>query len=59
MTIDPRAKHYVVRVTDMPPIELECRCGLRREGADCLERMTEHIRAANAADDVANPTDVG
>lgn len=51
--ISPDARHYVVRVTDMPPTELECRCGLRMEGADCLERMTEHVRRAN--DDDAEP----
>jgi hypothetical protein len=49
MTIDCDAPHYVVRVTNMPPTELECKCGTRREGADCLERMKAHVREGNAA----------
>jgi hypothetical protein len=42
--------HYVVRVTNMPPTELECRCGIRMEGADCLARMRVHVREGNARD---------
>lgn len=41
--------HYVVRVTHMPPTELECKCGTRREGPDCLDRMREHVREGNAS----------
>ena len=42
--------HYVVRVTNMPPTELECKCGIRMEGTNCLERMTAHIVSGNQDD---------
>jgi hypothetical protein len=44
LTMD--SPHHVVRVTNMPPTELECKCGIRMEGPDCLDRMTAHIKAA-------------
>jgi hypothetical protein len=50
LSISERDPHYVVRVTDMPPTELECKCGTRREGPDCLDRMAEHVREGNARD---------
>lgn len=43
------AEHYLVRVTNMPPTELECRCGLRTEGPDCTDRMSKHIKEGNAS----------
>jgi hypothetical protein len=45
--IAPDAAHYVIRVTNMPPTELECKCGIRTEGADCLARMSAHVKAGN------------
>lgn len=39
--------HYVVRVTNMPPTEMECKCGLRMEGPDCLKRMSVHVHEGN------------
>jgi hypothetical protein len=44
LTMD--SPHYVVRVTNLPPTELECRCGMRKEGPDCLDRMSAHIKAS-------------
>jgi hypothetical protein len=48
MPISPDAPHYVERVTNMPPTEIACRCGIRMEGADCLDRMIEHVKQGNA-----------
>ena len=31
----------------MPPTELECKCGMRTEGEDCLDRMVVHVREGN------------
>jgi hypothetical protein len=42
------SEHHVVRVTNMPPTELECRCGVRMEGPDCLTRMSAHVKEGNA-----------
>ena len=49
--IDPDAAHYVVRVTNTPPTELECKCGMRSEGLDCLNRMTTHVMEGNESDE--------
>ena len=46
--VDPDADHYVVRATNMPPTELECKCGMRAEGADCLDRMSAHVKEGNS-----------
>jgi hypothetical protein len=45
--VDENAKHYLVRVTGMPPTELECKCGSRAEGGGCIERMATHIKEGN------------
>ena len=31
----------------MPPTELECKCGMRAEGPDCLDRMSAHVKEGN------------
>lgn len=47
MSITPDDPHYVVRATNMPPTELECKCGMIMEGEDCLARMTVHVKEGN------------
>jgi hypothetical protein len=43
---DPRA-HYAVKVVDMPPAEIVCRCGERFDGDDPIGQITAHMDALN------------
>lgn len=54
---DHDAAHYVTRLTNMPPTEIECKCGLRMEGADCLDRMRAHVAAQEQSSDTGHAAD--
>jgi hypothetical protein len=43
---DPRA-HYAVKVTDLPPTEIVCRCGQRFDGDDPIRQIADHMDALN------------
>jgi hypothetical protein len=43
---DPRP-HYAVKVTDLPPSEIVCRCGERFTGADPIEQIAGHMAELN------------
>lgn len=46
MTQDPRA-HYAVRVDDLPPTSVWCKCGDVFTGDDPLASMKTHMDALN------------
>jgi hypothetical protein len=43
---DPRA-HYAVRVTDLPPTEIVCKCGETFTGDDPIGQVKAHMDALN------------
>jgi hypothetical protein len=45
--MDPR-HHYAVRVTDMPPTEIECKCGEVFTGDHPIRQMRKHMEEGNA-----------
>jgi hypothetical protein len=45
---DPRA-HYAVRVTDMPPTEIACKCGQVFTGDDPIGQIKAHMDELNDA----------
>jgi hypothetical protein len=45
---DPRP-HYAVKVTDLPPTEIVCRCGVVFDGADPIAQIGEHMDELNPA----------
>lgn len=46
MSEDPRA-HYAMRVVDIPPTEIECKCGQVFTGDDPLGQMKAHMDELN------------
>ena len=43
---DPRP-HYAVKVTDLPPTEIVCKCGETFTGADPIGQMRAHMATLN------------
>jgi hypothetical protein len=43
----PRQEHHIVRVTDIPPTEIECVCGKvfnDGSGSELVQQMSEHMK---------------
>lgn len=45
--INTAGSHYLVRITDLPPSELYCKCGEVFTGGGVFARMRAHISVAN------------
>jgi hypothetical protein len=43
---DPRP-HYAVKVVDLPPTEIVCKCGERFTGTDPITQIGAHMDALN------------
>ena len=39
--------HFLVRMTDMPPTEVVCKCGVTFDGPEPLEDLKRHMEAEN------------
>ena len=44
--VDPRP-HYAVKVVDLPPTLIVCKCGERFTGADPIAEIAAHMDALN------------
>lgn len=43
----PAPPHYAVKVVDMPPRSITCRCGAVFYNPDAITQMTAHMQEAN------------
>jgi hypothetical protein len=41
--------HYAVKVTDLPPTEIVCKCGRVFDGADPIGQIAAHMETLNPA----------